>query len=60
MKPRLNVVWNEVYCKRCLICVEVCPFDALAFSHDYNLTGYRREDFHFDLVKELMKRKKAQ
>jgi len=29
MKPRLNVVWNEAYCKRCSICVEVCPVQAL-------------------------------
>jgi 2-oxoglutarate ferredoxin oxidoreductase subunit delta len=29
MKPRLNVVWNEVYCKRCYICVEVCPVQVL-------------------------------
>lgn len=43
-------------CSQCGICVETCPFDALAFSHDYNLTGYKREDFHFDLVKELKKR----
>ncbi len=45
-------------CSQCGICVEVCPFDALAFSHDYNLTGYKREDCCFDLVKELMKRAK--
>ncbi len=47
-------------CSQCGICVEVCPFDALAFSHDYNLTGYKREDCNFDLVKELVKRNKTQ
>lgn len=45
-------------CSQCGICVEVCPFDALAFSRDYNPTGYTRADCCFDLVKEL-KRKKA-
>jgi NADH-quinone oxidoreductase subunit I len=46
-------------CSQCGICVEVCPFDALAFSHDYNPTGYKREDCTFDLVKELMERNKT-
>jgi NADH-quinone oxidoreductase chain I len=46
-------------CSQCGICVEVCPFDALDFSADFNLVGYKREDFHFDLVKEFEKRKKA-
>ncbi|MEW6334065.1 MAG: NADH-quinone oxidoreductase subunit I [Thermodesulfobacteriota bacterium] len=40
-------------CSQCGICVEVCPFDALAFSRDFHSAGYRREDFHYDLVKEL-------
>jgi NADH-quinone oxidoreductase chain I len=46
-------------CSQCGICVEVCPFDALDFSHEYNLAGYTRQDCIFDLVKELEKRKKA-
>jgi NAD-dependent dihydropyrimidine dehydrogenase PreA subunit len=29
MKTRLNVVWNETYCKRCIICVEVCPVECI-------------------------------
>ena len=32
MKPRLNVMWNEVYCKRCLLCVEVCPVQVLSLE----------------------------
>jgi NADH-quinone oxidoreductase subunit I len=40
-------------CSQCGICVEVCPFDALGFSRDFNSAGYKREDFHYDLVKEL-------
>jgi formate hydrogenlyase subunit 6/NADH:ubiquinone oxidoreductase subunit I len=46
-------------CSQCGICVEVCPFDALDFSADFNLVGFKREDFHFDLVKEFDKRKKT-
>lgn len=46
-------------CSQCGICVEICPSDALAFSADFNLAGYKREDFHFDLVREFEKRKKA-
>ena len=34
MKQRLNVVWNEDYCKRCIICVEVCPVQVLSLERD--------------------------
>jgi len=34
MKPRLNIIWNEVYCKRCIICVEVCPERVLSLEMD--------------------------
>jgi 2-oxoglutarate ferredoxin oxidoreductase subunit delta len=34
MKPRLNVVWNEVYCKRCSLCVEVCPVQVLSLEKE--------------------------
>ena len=34
MKPRLNVTWNEVYCKRCLLCVEVCPVVVLSLERN--------------------------
>jgi formate hydrogenlyase subunit 6/NADH:ubiquinone oxidoreductase subunit I len=46
-------------CSQCGICVESCPSDALAFSADFNLAGFRREDFHFDLVREFENRKKT-
>jgi NADH-quinone oxidoreductase subunit I len=39
--------------------VESCPSDALAFSADFNLAGFKREDFYFDLVREFENRKKA-
>lgn len=34
MIPRRSVVWNEVYCKRCLICVEVCPLQVLSLERN--------------------------
>jgi len=34
MKSRLNVIWNEIYCKRCIICVEVCPVGVLSLEMD--------------------------
>jgi 2-oxoglutarate ferredoxin oxidoreductase subunit delta len=34
MKPRINVVWNEDYCKRCILCVEVCPVQVLSLEMD--------------------------
>ena len=43
-------------CSQCGICVEICPVDALAFSADFNPAGYSREDFHYDLLKEYLKR----
>jgi 2-oxoglutarate ferredoxin oxidoreductase subunit delta len=32
MKSRRNVIWNENYCKRCIICVEVCPVQVLSLE----------------------------
>lgn len=46
-------------CSQCGICVESCPYDALAFSADFNPAGFRREDFHYDLVKEFDSRRKT-
>jgi NADH-quinone oxidoreductase subunit I len=44
-------------CSQCGICVEICPVDSLAFSADYNIAVYSREECHFDLVQEYEKRK---
>ena len=44
-------------CSQCGICVEVCPVDALDFSHDYNRAVYTRAGCEFDLVKEYEKRR---
>ena len=57
-KTATSYMLDFTTCSQCGICVEVCPFDALDFSADFNLVGYKREDFHFDLVKEFEKRKK--
>jgi NADH-quinone oxidoreductase chain I len=58
-KTATTYILDYTTCSQCGICVETCPSDALAFSADFNLAGYKREDFHFDLVKEFEKRKKA-
>lgn len=59
-KTATEYVLDFTTCSQCGICVETCPTDALAFSADYNLAGFKREDFHFDLVKEFEKRKVKQ
>jgi formate hydrogenlyase subunit 6/NADH:ubiquinone oxidoreductase subunit I len=58
-KTATSYLLDFTTCSQCGICVEVCPFDALDFSADFNLVGFKREDFHFDLVKEFDKRKKT-
>lgn len=45
-------------CSLCGLCVDVCPVGALDFSQDYNLAGYSREDFHYELVSRLQKQVK--
>jgi NADH-quinone oxidoreductase subunit I len=46
-------------CSLCGNCVEVCPVDALEYSHEYNLAGFSRHDFHFELVNRLRERARA-
>ena len=58
-KTATTYILDYTTCSQCGICVESCPYDALDFSADFNLVGYKREDFHFDLVKEFEKRKNA-
>ena len=29
-----NISWNPVFCKRCDICVEICPKDSLVLRND--------------------------
>jgi len=40
-------------CSLCGLCVEVCPTDALEFSKEYNLAGFKQEEFVFDLLKRV-------
>ena len=56
-KTGTSYILDFTTCSQCGICVEVCPFDALDFSDDFNPAGFKREDFHYDLVKEFDKRK---
>ena len=58
-KTATTYILDYTTCSQCGICVESCPYDALDFSADFNLVGYKREDFQFDLVKEFEKRKNA-
>jgi 2-oxoglutarate ferredoxin oxidoreductase subunit delta len=37
----MHKLWvDERYCKGCLICVEVCPTEAIASSDKINANGY--------------------
>ncbi|MBI2303287.1 MAG: 4Fe-4S binding protein [Chloroflexi bacterium] len=29
-----NIAWNPLWCKRCLICVEICPKQTLVLRED--------------------------
>ncbi|MBW1645174.1 MAG: NADH-quinone oxidoreductase subunit I [Deltaproteobacteria bacterium] len=43
-------------CSLCGLCVESCPKAAIDFSQDYNIAGFTREEFHYDLIKRLEER----
>jgi len=45
-------------CSLCGICVESCPKDAITFSKEYNLAGFSKEAYVFDLLKRLKERSK--
>jgi NADH-quinone oxidoreductase chain I len=40
-------------CSLCGICVEVCPTNALCFSHEYELAGFSPEEYRYNLLKRL-------
>lgn len=46
-------------CSLCGLCVEVCPTNALKFSEEYRLAGYRRQDFVIDLIARLQAQQRA-
>ncbi|MFA5701487.1 MAG: NADH-quinone oxidoreductase subunit I [Desulfuromonas sp.] len=43
-------------CSHCGACVEVCPTQALEYCDDYEVAGFAREDFHYDLLKRVEER----
>ncbi|MBF0100170.1 MAG: NADH-quinone oxidoreductase subunit I [Desulfobacterales bacterium] len=43
-------------CSLCGLCVENCPKGAIQFSDEYDLAGFTKEMFHFDLIKRLKER----
>ncbi len=44
---------NFTLCSLCGLCVEACKKDAIVFSDEYEIAGFSREDFYFDLIKRL-------
>ncbi len=48
-----SYILNFTTCSLCGTCVDNCPADAIRFSDDYNLAGYTREEFYFDLIERL-------
>ncbi len=47
-------------CSLCGNCVETCPVNALEYSRDYQLAGFSRHEFHFDLVDRFRQRAREQ
>lgn len=52
-KALTKYVLDFTKCSLCGCCVESCKFNAIQFSHDYNLASTRKEDYIFDLLKRL-------
>jgi NADH-quinone oxidoreductase subunit I len=48
---------NFTTCSLCGGCVEVCPTNALEYSNEYELAGFARENFYFDILKRVEERK---
>lgn len=44
-------------CSLCGLCVESCKKEAIHFSDEYEIAGFSREDFYFDLIQRLEEKK---
>lgn len=55
VKGKVLTVFNLDYskCSLCGLCVESCKPSAIYFSDEYEIAGFSREDFYFDLIKRL-------
>jgi NADH-quinone oxidoreductase subunit I len=40
-------------CSLCGLCIDVCPTDTLGYSKVYDVAGYERDGFTFDLLEEF-------
>lgn len=57
-KVLTNFQLDFTKCSLCGTCVEVCPTTALDYSDNYELAGYQRSDFYFDLLKRVQEQQK--
>jgi NADH-quinone oxidoreductase subunit I len=59
-KSVTDYILNFTTCSLCGSCIEVCPFDAIEFSKDYNVVAFSRDAFnHMDLVQRLAARREV-
>jgi NADH-quinone oxidoreductase chain I len=46
-------------CSLCGLCIDVCPTDTLEYSQIYDVVGYRRDDFVYDLLVDFREGEQA-
>mgnify|MGYP001556450359 CR=1 FL=1 len=52
-KKLVQYQYDYTRCSLCGTCVDVCPVDAIVFSNHYELASFNKEDFHYDLLREV-------
>lgn len=52
-KALVRFMLDFTKCSLCGLCVESCKSDAIVFSNEYELAGFSREEFYFDLLERL-------